>query len=63
MASSFKGLYVQRLGGGVIHSVQVVDLAGISLPLDPMAYVDRGIQPPIDSLPDVEQYHELQKKP
>ena len=54
--SSYKGLYVQRLSDGTIHSVQVEDSAGNSLPLDPQEYVRRGIKPDIDQLPDVESY-------
>lgn len=56
MASSYKGLYVQRLSGGIIHSVQVVDPGGNSIPLDPQTYIDREVQPPIDELPDLDDY-------
>jgi hypothetical protein len=51
--SSYTGIYVQRLSSGEIHSVQVKDTAGNSIPLDPAVYVQRGIQPPIDQLPDL----------
>lgn len=56
MASSYKGLYVQRLSDGTIHSVQVVDPGGNSIPLDPQTYIDRDVRPPIDELPDLEGY-------
>lgn len=56
MASSYKGLYVQRASDGVIHSVQVVDSGGNSIPLDPQIYIDREVEPPINELPDLEQY-------
>ena len=50
------GLYVQRLNSGAIHSVQVVDSANNSRPMDPHTYTARGIQPPIEQLPDMEHY-------
>lgn len=56
MASSYKGLYVQHLSDGSIHSVQVVDTAGNSIPLDPETYAEREVQPPIDQLPNQEDY-------
>ncbi|MEZ2293919.1 hypothetical protein [Variovorax sp. RCC_210] len=56
MTSSYTGLYVQRLENGDIHSVQVVDTGGNSIPLDPQVYVDRGVLPPIGTLPDQEDY-------
>lgn len=57
MASSYKGLYVQRLTDGKVHSVQVVDTAGNSIPLDPEIYIERDVEPPIDQLPDIDQYN------
>lgn len=54
--SSYKGLYVQRLENGQVHSVQVEDTGGNSIPLDPNTYQERGISPPIDSLPDAQDY-------
>ena len=56
MSSSYKGLYVQRSEDGTIHSVQVVDTGGISIPLDPNTYTERGVKPPIEQLPDQENY-------
>ncbi len=56
MASSYKGLYVQRLSDGTIHSVQVVDPGGNSIPLDPQTYIDREVEPTIEKLPDLENY-------
>lgn len=50
--TSYIGLYVQRLEDGTIHGVQVVDTGGNSLSLDPEIYIQRGIEPPIDQLPD-----------
>lgn len=49
--STYKGLFVQRLNGG-IYSVQLEDLGGNTLPLDPCDYVTRGIQPDISLLPE-----------
>ncbi len=57
MASSYRGLYVQRLSDGTIHSVQVVDAGGNSIPLDPDTYIQRGVEPPIDHLPDIYEYN------
>lgn len=54
--SGYTGLYVQRLSNGKIDSVQVVDKSGISLPLDPAVYRERNINPPIDQLPDVNDF-------
>jgi len=48
----YKGLYVQRLSNGTIIGVQVESCHGVSLPLNPGAYIERGISPPIDKLPD-----------
>lgn len=55
--SAYKGLYVQRLSDGLIHSVQVQDVGGIGLPLSPLDYVNREISPPIQTLPDEDQYY------
>jgi hypothetical protein len=54
--SSYTGLYVQRLSNGVIFGVQVLDTAGMENSLDPFVYQQRGIQPPIERLPDLEDY-------
>lgn len=56
MASSYKGLYVQRLSDGTIHSVQVVDTGGNSMPIAPEIYMQREVQPPLDQLPDLNDY-------
>lgn len=51
-----RGLYVQRLSTGVIDSVQVVDDADMERPVPPELYIDRGYEPPIESLPDLKDY-------
>ncbi|WP_322049777.1 hypothetical protein [Paraburkholderia bannensis] len=56
-----RGLYVQRLSTGEIHSVQVRDDAGMERPVDPDVYNDRGYEPSIASLPNLEDYD--QKRP
>lgn len=61
MASSYRGLFIQKTADGLIHSVQVVDTAGISIPLDPNTYLQRDVHPPIETLPDVLEYELLQK--
>lgn len=50
--SEYKGLYVQRLTDGSVFAVQVKDPYGNETSLDPNTYVQRGIEPPLDSLPD-----------
>jgi hypothetical protein len=55
--SSFTGLYVQRLSTGVISGVHVLDSAGNDNSLDPDVYIQSGIQPPIEQLPDLEYYN------
>lgn len=50
--SEYTGIYVQRLSDGSIYAVQVKDQHGNQNSLDPQAYVERGIKPPMDSLPD-----------
>ena len=54
--SSYTGLYVQRFEDGTIDSVQVVDTGGNSIPLDPNIYIERGVKPPIELLPDQKNY-------
>ncbi|MFG6429776.1 hypothetical protein [Roseateles sp. LYH14W] len=54
--SSYTGLYVQRTGSGKIHSVQVVDTAGMELPLDPEQYVGGDVKPPMEELLDIDLY-------
>lgn len=54
--SDYKGIYVQRLNDGSIFNVKVEDSAGTSLTLDPQDYINRGIQPDIKQLPDIDNY-------
>ncbi len=54
--SSYTGLYVQRLSEGRIHSVQVSNPFGNSIPLEPETYIARDVKPPIDQLPDERDY-------
>ena len=56
MASSYMGLYVQRLSDGTIRSVQVRNPYGHSFAMDPDLYLARDVQPPMEQLPDVEDY-------
>ena len=57
--NGYKSFYVQRLSDGAIQSVQAVDFAGNSIPLDPKTYIDREVQSPIDELPDLENYQKF----
>jgi len=50
--SSYRGVCVLRLTTGEIHGVKVIDTAGNGNVLDPSEYVRRGVQPPLDQLPD-----------
>jgi hypothetical protein len=52
MTTNYTGLFAQKLSDGSVISVQVEEPNGNSLTLDPADYVSRGIQPPIDQLPD-----------
>ena len=61
--SSYTGLYVQRLSNGIIHSVQVVDSGGNSLPLNPDIYIERQIKPSIGQLPDIDSYKAATAEP
>jgi hypothetical protein len=56
MGSNYTGLFVQRSPDGTIHSVQVVDIGGNSIPLPPNIYIERGIRPLIEKLPDEKDY-------
>ncbi len=61
--SSYTGLYVQRLESGEIHGVQVVDPFGNSLSLEPEIYIQRQINPPINTLPNIDDYKAGISKP
>lgn len=61
--SSYTGLYVQRLNNGKIDSVQVVDPFGNSLPLEPETYIERQIKPPLEELPDIDDYRAALAQP
>lgn len=60
--SSYKGLYTQSVSGRIFN-VQVAVPGGHSIALSPEMYVERGILPPIDQLPDIAQYHAAKNKP
>jgi hypothetical protein len=55
--STTRGLYVQRYAeSAAIHTVQVRDSAGGEYAWEPQTYVQRGCEPPIDSLPESSEY-------
>jgi hypothetical protein len=56
VASSYRGVYVQRHSNGQIYNVQVVAPGGSSYPVSFFDYQAREIEPPIDMLPDAEEY-------
>ena len=43
MKSVYTGLYVQKFENGEIHTVQVFDTTGNSMPLDVDVYIERNI--------------------
>lgn len=57
--SDYIGLYVTRLENGEIYGVQVETDGGFSTSLLPEDYIQRGIKPPIDELPDGENHNLL----
>ena len=56
MTSLYRGIYVQRHRNGKIHNVQVVSPGGHSTAITPEMYLSKEVEPPMDSLPDAEQY-------
>jgi len=56
VASSYRGVYVQRYSNGQIHNVEVVAPGGSSHPISFFDYQAREIQPPVDRLPDADEY-------
>jgi hypothetical protein len=56
MKSVYTGLYVQKDSEGKIHTVQVYDTAGNSIPLDTETYIERNIKPDISNLPTKEEF-------
>jgi hypothetical protein len=63
LASSYRGIYVQRLSGGQIFSVQVQTPDGMSIPLAPGDYEARRVEPLMGELRDVEAYFAKRGKP
>ncbi len=59
--SSYTGLYVYRTEHGKVNGVQVSDPNGNSIHLDVETYLERRIKPPIEELPNSEQYNSKQK--
>ena len=62
MASSYYGIFANKLQDGTITSVQCRDATGMGndVPID--VYRQRGIQPPAESLPDQHQYKPSNEK-
>ena len=54
--STYKGIFVQRLNDGTIYGVQVLEESGHEVTWKPGDYIERGIEPAIDSLPNQEDY-------
>lgn len=49
--SQYTGVCVVKSSSGKILAVQVKDPFGNSIPIPPKAYRERGIKPPMESLP------------
>ena len=62
MKSVYTGLYVQKFENGEIHTVQVFDATGNSMPLDVDVYIERNIKPEISSLPTQEEHEKVNLK-
>ena len=62
MKSVYTGLYVQKFENGEIHTVQVFDTTGNSMPLNVDVYIERNIKPEISSLPTQEEYEKVNLK-
>ena len=56
MTSSYRGVYVRRYSNGQIYNVQVATPQGNSSTVSLFDYHAREIEPPIDRLPDAEEY-------
>jgi hypothetical protein len=57
MASFYQGIYVQRYRTGETHSVQGRFSRGpFKMAITPEMYLTKEVEPPMDSLPDAEQY-------
>ena len=63
MTSSYRGVYVRRYSNGQIYNVQVATPQGNSSTVSPFDYHAREIEPPIDRLPDAEEYFAKLTKP
>ena len=61
MKSDHTGLYIQKNSNEKIHTVQIVDNAGNSMPLDAEIYIEREIKPDIKFLPTKEEFESSKK--
>lgn len=50
--TQYTGSCAARIATGEIINVHVVDATGNGMTLSPGEYVNRGVQPPLDQLPD-----------
>ena len=62
MKSVYTGLYVQKFENGEIHTVQVFDTTGNSMPLNVDVYIERNIKPEISSLPTQDEFRGITSK-
>ena len=63
MTSSYRGVYVRRYSNGQIYNVQVATPQGNSSTFSLFDYQAREIYPPVDRLPDADEYFAKLTKP
>ena len=63
MSDWYRGVYVQRLSNGQIYTVHVVAPGLVLMTFSPADYEASGIHPPMDKLPDAEEYFAKLRKP
>ncbi len=56
MASIYQGIYTYKNAQGKIEAVQVEDSIGKGSTLPINEYIQRGIEPPAETLPDKSSY-------
>ena len=61
--TSYRGVFVRRYSNGQIYNVQVATPQGNSSTVSLFDYHAREIEPPIDRLPDAEEYFAERTKP
>jgi hypothetical protein len=58
--TQYTGLYVQKLGSGIVSGVQVADPNGNQMNLTEQQYKERGVKPALSSLPSKKEWESNQ---